>query len=225
MPLPSTSSPNARRGSIVPRARLGPGHELEELHVADGVEEVHHEEALLKLSLRPSIMSLDAQARGVRGHDGVLGREIASSLANSACLMSRRSMIASITRSQVAARAWRSQVVRHLALPSGRPRARPWKLPTLRAEGPEDHVSGSRHSARSLVATAPTPPFSPWIHSHGPRASSLNGHSLPPFLRLRGSAARPRAPRPAPTCGCTPPPIERAARGPRRSPRRAARPR
>jgi hypothetical protein len=28
--------------------RVGPGHELEELHVADRVEEVHHEEALLE---------------------------------------------------------------------------------------------------------------------------------------------------------------------------------
>ncbi len=47
--------------------------ELEELHVPDGVKEVHHEEALLK-RLAPTFEHiLDAEARGIRRDDGRVG--------------------------------------------------------------------------------------------------------------------------------------------------------
>ena len=60
--------------------RLGRGvrtrHQLEQLHVANRVEEVHHEEALLEGGVAAFHHRRDTQARGVRGHDGVGGDDL-----------------------------------------------------------------------------------------------------------------------------------------------------
>src|SRR5260370_31154265 len=50
------------------RGRVGPGHELEELHVANGVEKVHDEKAPSKHLRPPGHQLADAQAARVRGH-------------------------------------------------------------------------------------------------------------------------------------------------------------
>ena len=73
---------------------VGADDELEELHVADGVEEVHHQEALLERLGSPFHHLGDAEARGVRGdhrvrpdhlldalEDGVDGGRIEASVA------------------------------------------------------------------------------------------------------------------------------------------------
>ena len=75
MPLPSTSSP--KRATLVDDGRIGvrAGDDLEQLHVAHGVEEVRHQEALLHRRRAPFHHLRDRQARGVRGDDGVLGEQ------------------------------------------------------------------------------------------------------------------------------------------------------
>ncbi len=69
IPLPSASSPKRRARSTVSRAVVRPGHELEELHVPDGIEEVHYEKAFAK-PLRAALDHVgDPQAARVRGDD------------------------------------------------------------------------------------------------------------------------------------------------------------
>ena len=76
MPLPSTSCAEARHALDDGGIGVRPGDDLEQLHVAHRVEEVHHQEALLAAPReRPSIIMRDRQARGVRGDDGVLGEQ------------------------------------------------------------------------------------------------------------------------------------------------------
>ena len=80
--------------------RVGAGHELEELHVADRVEEVHHEEALRETPReRPCIMSA---MRRPLVFEATIARACASfsSFSKSARLGSSCSMMASMTRSQ-----------------------------------------------------------------------------------------------------------------------------
>ena len=56
--------------------RLGTGDDLEQLHVADGVEEVQHEEVLLEVR-RAALRHLrDAEAGRVRRDDAVLGHDL-----------------------------------------------------------------------------------------------------------------------------------------------------
>ena len=96
MPLPSTSSPKALHARERLGRRVRPGHELEELHVADGVEEVHHEEALLE-AVGPALDHVvRCAARDVLDATIVCGWTSFSSRANSACFTSSFSRIASI---------------------------------------------------------------------------------------------------------------------------------
>ena len=70
-PLAQHILPKARRGLHDLRIRLLAGDDLQQLHVAHRVEEVHHDEALLEAVAASLHHVLDGQARGVRRDDGV----------------------------------------------------------------------------------------------------------------------------------------------------------
>ena len=102
MPLPSSSLPK-RLGARLGLGRgLGAGDELEQLHVARRVEEVRDHEVLLELLGRgPTSMSA-IRRPDVFDATIACGAASFSSFSNSACLMSSRSTIASMMRSQSA---------------------------------------------------------------------------------------------------------------------------
>jgi hypothetical protein len=100
MPLPSTSSPK-RFTRSTPGSVSGPAHELEQLHVADGVEEVHHEEALLeRVGAALRACRRCAGPRCSRRRSRAAGDDLLE-LLEQRLLVSMRSMIASMTRSHV----------------------------------------------------------------------------------------------------------------------------
>ena len=106
MPLPSISSPKRRHALARTSGSVSlPGDQLEQLHVADGVEEVRDEEALLEARRRgPASIPLMGRPE-VFELTIVSGSRCGSSLANSACLTARSSFTTSITQSHSAMRA------------------------------------------------------------------------------------------------------------------------